>query len=310
MENTAELTTVPVELTKRAKLFLILLFLFSFLTFFVIKLPHDQIHSLLVKNGNHVLQPMGYVLQSSTGGLSVGFHGVHYRLDDVRIVSATANKLLKLGDVSVAPLYLSLMQGKIGFTFLMASGGGESTGNFSSSSTELKLNLNFDKMNLGKIGVFPFFLGSAGTVVLDGQVDTNLHFDDPALTTGQVDLKLAQWVMDDQKIQGIALPRLSIKESILKVKIENGLANLNQVEIGKSPEDDIRAKLRGTVKLAKNISNSQVDIRAELKPSAALMTSVSFLSGLLASFKKGEDTYAVRLQGSLYGIIPTPDAGP
>ena len=280
------------------------LFTFALLLFTLMKLPETRIKNYVQGNISAALAPRGITLNAAQSSLSVGF-GISYSMKDVTLSFATPQAPIHIDRIEVSPSILSMIIGKMGGRFWIYNGDGTLKGAFSMSTRSTKQDIDasftIHEMNLGKLGVFPLAANIQGSAIANGEASVTGDLNLPGTFNGSVDLNLNKITLDQQSIQGFAVPRLSISEGKIDVAMNQGKATIKTLKLGKpgSTTDDIIANVTGDIQLGKQWESSTMNLKTRFSLSQNVLKSFVLIDALLGNGKQSDGSYAFNLTGPL-----------
>ena len=190
------------------------LFIGLLIVFTLVKVPQPKIHAWILGTLNQQMNAMGIQASAEEGHIEIGF-GLRYEMTGIRLTMVDTQKVLKFSRLEVAPNIIGpLLQGKVGASFRLEEGNGSITGNLKAKGDEFDAEIQFDSLNLGRMGILPFAAGLDGTADLKGSIALA---GSPAAVSGmygKINLSLAKIVIDAQKFKGFDIPRTAISDAL------------------------------------------------------------------------------------------------
>jgi type II secretion system protein N len=287
-----------------------LIFFICLILFTLVKIPQPKIHSWLLGTLNQQMNPMGIQASAEEGHIVLGL-GLKYEMQGVRLTMLDTQKVLKFSRLEVAPEIIApLLQGKIGGRFVLEEGTGSITGEFKGKGDAVDADIRIEKLNLGRMGILPFAAGLDGTADLNGSITLSGSPASITTLTGKVDVKLAKIVLDAQKFMGFDIPRTAISDGAFDLELTGGKLVFNTARLGKpGGADDFQGSASGDIKLNRTLDFSEANLRLKFGFSDhyRLEKTISLLDSLLGMFKRPDGTFAIRLNGPMNALQPSPD---
>lgn len=282
------------------------LFLLLFFTF--LKLPEDRLKNFIEGNLNAALSPKGISFSAGKGYLSLGL-GISYVMKDVTLTLPPPSPPAHLDKVSVSPSIFPMLLGRMGGSASIVSGDGSLDASFAMRKSDVSLSLKARGFDLGKTGILPAAAGVQGGAVISGKLSLSGDMNIPTTLDGNVDLELSKIALEPQAIMGFAIPKVYVSEGKIELSADKGKATIQEIRLGKSAQDDVRAKLSGDVTLGKQWESSTINARASFSLSENIMRSFVLLDALLGGAKQSDGSYAFTLNGPITSPNPTPVGG-
>ena len=265
-EATAIAEAYPVEETSRIKKIFRFIAWSTFalicLVFFTaLKVPQPKIHNYVMGTMNQQLGPAGIQISADEGHIGFGL-GISYEMTGVKLTKLSNNKVLKISRIEVSPSILGLLQGKVGAGFSVEEGPGLVEGKMLLRGEDFDLSLNTPGINLGRIGVLPFFADMEGTAEIKGEVNLTGNTKSASSLAGTVKMNLSKVTVDNQTFGFIKLPKMSVGDGVIDVSLASGKATINSLRLGKSGgSDDLFITTTGDAKLGKSLAGSEGNLR-------------------------------------------------
>lgn len=259
--------------------------LIVFFTFW--KLPDEKIKQLVVSEITRAAyEEAGIELRPRTVSLSWIF-GPTLRMTQVSAQMRSGPAVI-LDGIKVSPNLLSLLIGRMSASIALWKGKSEVDVSVHQSSGGFGLALDADLPTLD-------FVGAKGQVDLSLKVSGKTN--KPQSYDGYANLSVAKLEIPEQEIQFLKLPSLKISAGKARFKIEQGIAKIEELNLGKEG-DDLILKGQGEATLATYIEQSNLNLKGTVKLSPRVSSSLPLLEALLGPGKQADGSYAFRLSGS------------
>jgi type II secretion system protein N len=282
-------------------------FLWSLVTFTMLKIPDSVVANLLLNTLN---QNTPYNWQAEKIG--IGFFpwphltmekldlapkfaggGPDMRIDEIRVYP-NPFALIPLGG---APAFGGSFRAEAYKTVVKGSFG---TGH------DLSLHVTTDSIDLGRIPPLAAAMDLKGNVTaLDFRI--YLPGQRVGIADGEVVLKAKNVALDPSSFGlPIVLPLLNLGDVDVEGTLRQGALKIEKFKVGGAGKDlDIQIP-SGTVNLSDVTPNTRYDLHVLLKPSAAMKAAVPGIDGMLGMWAtvKPDGAYAVHVQGTLASPMP------
>lgn len=259
--------------------------LLVFFTFW--KLPDAKIKQLVVSEiSRAAYEQAGIELQPRATSLSWIF-GPTLRMTQVSAQMKTG-PAITLDGIKVSPSLLSFFIGRMAASISIWKGKSEIDISVHQSSSGFGLSLDADLPTLD-------FVGAKGQ--LDLSVKVSGKPNKPQTFDGGANLNVSKLEIPEQDLQFLKLPSVKISTGKAKFKIEQGVAKIEELTLGKEG-DDLILKGQGEATLATYIEQSNLNLKGTLKISPRVASSLPLLEALLGPGKQADGSYAFRLSGS------------
>ena len=125
------------------------------------------------------------------------------------------------------------------------------------------------------------------------------------LTELKLNLRSNNLVIPPQKVAGLTLYTLKLNDLLVQAMLEGKKLKIKDIILGDA-NSPIRANYKGHINLLKrNMLNSKMDLRGEIKFSDKFIEDYSLLKFVLTKFDKKDDFYQINLKGPLMRPIPS-----
>lgn len=277
---------------------LILLILFT-----LVKFPQSRVRDLIQGQINAALAPQGITLTMKESDLSV-FLGLKYRLKGVQLTSPDWPAPMTFDEISVSPSLLGFLTGKTAAALSIKQGAGHIDADVTLRGADYKAVFKIEKLSLTQMTALTSLTGLSISGTLSGSGDIQGNNDNLGALVGSIKIDLANLGTEEARIQGFAIPKLSISSGTIQVDCGNGKANFKTANIGKAlPADDIVATAKGGFTLGRRTHNSSLNIDITLALSDKVKTSLSAIDLLLGQMRRPDGSYAFNLNGGLAGGV-------
>ena len=176
--------------------------------------------------------------------------------------------------------------------------GGDLFLKFCDSGAATKAAIEADELQLDQIA----FSGLSEPIKGKLNLDSNLYLDKAELSrsSGDADLSVDKLNIPAQNLQGFVLPSLAIGDVKSKIRIKNGMADIQSFQFG-SPGADLSGSLTGDVRLGKDLMTSilNLTLRLQLSENYRKNPQAATLVSLLESFRNKKGEYAMKWSASL-----------
>ncbi|MBC7692462.1 MAG: type II secretion system protein GspN [Methylotenera sp.] len=276
--------------------------------FTLVNLPQARIKNFIQGTLTNALSTSGIQMTSSESNLSMGLLGLGYELKNVTLKKPPSEAALTIEGLSVTPKLTALILGQLGAKLSLNQGDGFLKASYAGKGSEMSLSFDGKDLNLGKMGVLPYFAGIKGTAQLAAEGSVSGDSANPATLNGNVKFNLNKIVIDSQKLYGFDVPRLAISEGVIDLQIAQGKATITSFRLGKagSMTDDIVANATGDFQLAKQMELSTINVKAKFTLSQNILKAFSLIDALLGAGKLPDGSYSYTLTGQLLQPTPTP----
>lgn len=152
--------------------------------------------------------------------------------------------------------------------------------------------------------------------IVRGKFSTRSHLNidklNLAQSTGHIDLKADDLVLEAQSLPGFSTPTLKFGHLIGKIAITKGIAQIEQFQLG-DPQSDIQGTLQGKLTLDRDFQSSHLDLTLRLKLSESFKSKPTSndLFSSIAAYQLRDGTYGMRwnakiaeLTTNLFKAIP------
>jgi len=278
--------------------------------FTLLKLPEDRIKAYIDGTISAALAKKQISFSTTEGRLSILF-GISYTMKDITINFPPPHPPVHIDKIEVAPSLLSLIFSNYGGKLWLENGKGQLSASFSLKNTLFSASYKASKLEIQKLGVLPFLAGVQVAGTLDGNGSFSGDYANPTALEGEGALTFTQISTEPQSIAGFSIPPLSISDAVVEVKAEKGKAVIKTLRVGKPTPtkgkvDDIQAAVTGDVTLAKQLDNSQLNLKIHFTFSENILKSFVLLDTILGAGKQGDGSYSYTLTGPLMAPQPTP----
>lgn len=287
--------------------------LFSFLAFFIAKLPADRLGPYALE---YLSQQTAYEwrAQKTELGLLLGPSITFKELEIVRRgFGASQRPLLKLDSVTLRPQLLSMIplpglrEAAQAASFELEAFQGSASGVFTASPGGVALELSGSGMKLEKMD----FLRAEADLDLRGTVNTlKMDFRGPgklSRSEGNIDLQATGFQMDPAGLNlGLPLPMLEIGPVVIRATIRAGRLSFERGALGGTGRD-VEINAEGGLNLKDPFEFSDLDLRLRLKVSEKITKALPYVETMLAPNKRADGYYGLKLSGNLAApALPTP----
>ncbi len=281
----------------------------SLLFFSILKLPDARLKAYIHGVIAAQLGAQGITFTATESALGL-LLGPRYTLRGVTLEFPPPRAAVKLDELTVKPSLLATLLGKAGGSISLVQGDSSLSGTVYtrfSGRPWYQVDLDFERLNLGRLGVFSAAAGVQASALLNGSLAGTFDLDNLKDSQGKVDLQITKCVIDAQNIQGFAVPRLSISESRVEASIQGDQVAFKTLKIGKAGSaDDLIATLTGKATLNRFLASSSLDLTANFSVSQNIQKSFAILDALLAPGKQADGSYSYKLGGAVNALFPTP----
>jgi type II secretion system protein N len=288
--------------------------LFCLIFFTVLKLPRGpikaSIHALIADG----FATQGVSLTSTEEDLSF-FLLPTFQMKKVTLSPPPPAEPAHIDQITLSPLFLPLLLGRWGTEIQIQDGKGNLKASVSNRKSFVSTSYRAENLELGRLGVFPIFLGIQGSSILDGNGSVSMDTQALNQTDGTVNLQFSKISIEPQTIAGFSIPKINLSEAILQAVIEQGKAKITTLRLGKSGGsgavgDDIHATLSGEITLGKTLEASTLNLKTKFSFSENFLKSFMLLDTLLGAGKQPDGSYAFSLTGPAMNPVPQPITGP
>jgi len=225
-----------------------------------------------------------------------------------------------LDEVSINAGLLALLRGATDVSFKVRGLGGVVSGDYEAEKKKgWALSLEVEGMSLARLPAVQEFVGLPVKGVLAGEVKLVVPQNRWSESSGSISIECEGCSVGDGKAklkipgnaltaQGITMPRIRLGQFGGEIKVEKGVASLENVS-AKSP--DVEVVLEGDVHLRKPIgfSNSQAYLRFKISPELKKRDpKFELLESGMAQAKRPDGFLGLRLVGTLKNMRPVPSA--
>lgn len=309
-ETNLDLPPPPSRLKKILRLLAWTFFALFLMVFFtILKLPEDRVRNFIQGSIANSLGAQNIGFTAGEGHLSI-LKGGSYTMKDVVLSLPPPAEPLKLEEVSVTPMLLPILTGKLGASFRLRGGSGELSGTFSMKQNNLSFSYSAKGLDIGKMGIVAALAGIKAGAVVNGTGELSGDLNIPTSINGHLALDLSQIVIDAQSIQGFSVPRSTISEGKADIAVDKGKATIRTLRLGKPGDanEDIRATVTGDMTLSRALNQSNVNFKADFFLSQKIMKSFVLLDALLGIAKQPDGSYAFNITGPFSSPMAVPSA--
>jgi type II secretion system protein N len=295
------------------------IFLFFLAIFTLTRLSDDpRIRGYVSGMIASILAPQGIGFSSEESSISVGF-GISYDMKQVTLSFPSQSEPVKIERVVFSPSLIAMIFGKIGGDFSVEQGKSELSGTFAVKGANASVHLNFDEVDLGKMGILLAAAKIRGSGIVEGKANLEGNFAEPGTLAGNVKLKIKQLVIEPQstQVQTSMGPftikisqRLNISESDIDLEIDKSKAVARTLRLGKAGSaDDIKATATGDVTLGRNWDSTSLNLRTTFSFSDAIRKDFFLLDPLLKNGKQPDGSYSYGFTGPIHAVVANPPIG-
>lgn len=279
----------------------------SFIFFTIIKFPEDKIKAYIQGVLTSQLSPLGFSIQATKSSLSFWL-GVSYRLKDVTVTYL--NSSLQVEEISLSPSLFSFVFGKLGGSYSLKIGRGNISGSFNLKKKDLTLGFYAKEIDFQKHRILQF-LEIPGGFVLSGTGNFSGDVSQLEKSKGSVQLDISKISLESISIpidvlMKLNLPSLNVSKADVDLRFQNGKLQIKTFQLGKpgNVTDDIILNLTGDLTIDRNLSNSRIQSKMDLKLSQKVLASLSLATFWLNPGKQADGSYICYLEGSFSSLIP------
>jgi type II secretion system protein N len=280
----------------------------SLLFFTILKLPEDRVKGIVQGNIAAALAAKGISFTAGKTAMSF-FPMPSYAMSDISLTfPPPTSNTAHIDKIQLTPSLLSLLTGKLGGSIAIENGDGNLNLQASGRGSQLNVQYDANKLDIGKIGLLPGLAGIEGSAVVSGKGSLSLNTNAWNQADGQIQLSLSKIEIDSQSISGFTIPRLSISQGKVDLDINQGRGVLKLLSLGQngSTTDDLKANFSGDLNFAKTLQASTINIKGNFSLSQAALKGLSIVEMILSSGKQADGSYSYKLTGPLTAPVPTP----
>jgi type II secretion system protein N len=300
------------ELAKRIlpKLGYALFFLFAFLVSLSLTFPYERVKERIVASFNATQKPTAAQQELQIDELS-GYWLTGVRAKGVRLLSSPTEAgkppvEIRLDEARARLQLLPLLLLHRNVKFSLDALGGKVTGEFGDHGSERVIDVEFDDVEVGKLGPVQQALG----VPLDGHLFGTVHLELPqgkaSKGNGKVALELRELAIGDGKAKvmlqpgmGLPLQRLTVGTLTIDGEAKDGTLKLTKV---KASGKDLDIDGDGKVQMKELANESVVDVVLRLKVADAYKNKSEMTKGLFAAVEFSPQAKQAKLEGGFYGL--------
>ncbi|MCM0605375.1 MAG: type II secretion system protein GspN [Xanthomonadaceae bacterium] len=278
------------------------------LLFTVTKISENVVKDWALMVINQALAPQRLSVNSEEFQIGL-FPKPNALLKKASIQNTMTGQFFQLEAVKVSPSILSLFTGKIGADIYIPMGTGSFNATLGTSGRNFSITVDGANLELGQI----FSLAGFPGIKTKGQLNLELFLSGDMQTApswnGELSVTGKNLAILPQNIMGIELPIMSISEMKNKVTLTGGKAKIVDGIIGKIG-DDIAILLSGDLTLQNRMDESQVNLKAILKLSQKITSSLTILEAILSQSKQADGSYGYLVTGIAVSPVIAPLSSP
>jgi type II secretion system protein N len=210
------------------------------------------------------------------------------------IIGTKKVKVLEIERLRVAISLLQLIRGRISLRFWGDTLGGTVEGRLSKSGSQGKLILLGKEMNLRKLHVLRNVVGVEMVGVLRGKTALTLGGGDISRQSGTAEFTVSEVKLTKLPLPGLAPLEVGLIQGSLEMKSRNVIVKRLAFSGG-----DFPGEVLGNILLDAPLSQSRLNLRITVKPSAQFDPKHRVLLSLLGRRGKTEGSYGFSLRGTL-----------
>lgn len=292
--------TLKISLTILASLGLLALFTAT-------KISENVVRDWALSLMNQAIAPQSMALTAEE--FHLGFlPKPNIELKKVNIQNLTTNQYFQLEAIQLAPSGLSLFTGKLGVDIYVPMGEGSIDATLGLGGRNFSASIAGNKLDLHRILALAGFPGikTKGQLSLKLELSGDLYT--PPTWNGEFTLEGKSIALLQQNLMGIELPTMNISEVKNKVSLNSGKAKIVDGQFGKAG-DDLVLTLTGDFSLQNRIEDSFTNLKASLRLSQNVTSSLTLLDAILSSSKQPDGSYGYLISGSIFAPLVTPMIG-
>jgi len=279
-----------------------ILFVVSFVVFLYWVFPYDSLKVRLISG---IERQFGGSIEVEVDELDTyWFTGVE--VEKLKFSSrddaGNARQALILDEARFRASLLSLIFGSPRVSYFIRAGGGEIEGTAHQTEDGFEFSADFDDFNVSSFKMLTTVLGLKLKGMINGSVEMSVNQQRLVRTTGEIDLKLENFVLDQSEAHfgpmDVSLPKLVITKgsgSQIKGKIDKGQVVLDSIAL---KGGDLQLDVSGKVFLSNTFANSRFNVSGSFKTSPALDKAVPFLF-IVEKQKKADGSFPLSITGRL-----------
>lgn len=282
------------------------IFIMFVLVFTLTKLPERKLTSFMSGELQQALDSAGIYIIPGPMSFSIlrGFN-LHYDKPEIELPDLTH---VTLDSLDISPSFQMLFKGMLGGKIQVKQGAGSAVLHAGMRGNKFSVSGDVDQMELSKIGVFQYLNNLQGRALAAGTLHLSGDMSDPSTISGAVQLDLSGITVNEQNVMGFALPEMKMNEGKLRLNIDGGKIQFEDMHLGKpGSNDDVKLQLTGNITLKKYINSSLLGLHLVLGLSDKVKSKFSFLESLFPAAKTADGRYSFRFTGPLSAPLPTPD---
>lgn len=287
------------------------IFLISFVIFFVLKLPDSLVTNFLLARIN---ESSPYHLQAEK--VSFRFFWLpHIRFDKLELDPKYPGQgiSLQLDEARIYPNPFSLLPiggpPTIRGSFSVEAYKASFSGSLALGSNT-KFSINADNLDLSKFSPLEDLGADAKGIIKSAQIELSMENQRFSRADGTIKLSGTNLILDPASFQSaMALPILDIGPVEILAKAQKGKLHIEKIQLGSSAKD-IELKVEGDIQFSDPITYSRADLKIKIKPSEKLRKAIPSLDGMFAyiAAKRTDGFFATKISGNFQSMgMPTPD---
>lgn len=279
-----------------------ILFVVSFVIFLYWVFPYDSLKVRLISG---IERQLGGSVEVEADELDTyWFTGVEIEKlkFSLRDDAGNARQVLVLDEVRLRASLISLIFGSPRISYFIRAGDGEIEGRAHQTEDGFEFSAYFDNFNINTFKMLSTIYGLKLKGTIDGKVEMSLNQQRLVRTTGEIDLKLNNFVLDQSEAHlgpmDIPLPKLLLTKgggSQIKGKIDKGQVVLDSIAF---KGGDLQLDISGKIFLSNTFANSRFNVRGSFKTSPVFDKAVPFLF-IVEKQKKADGSYPLSITGRL-----------
>lgn len=276
--------------------------------FTILKFPDVRVRTLIQSTMAQALSPTGASVTSDGSSFSV-LRGFRYEMTQAQVRAPGVREPFKIDRLWASPSFVSLVTARTGIDVDLRQGDGSLSGTLLTRGSSVWVDLNLDKLDLGKLGVFAILLKLQASAMAAGTVDVKFNSQDLPDSSGKIQLSVDGLSLPTQMLFGFSFPSILVPKTKLDAEIKDGKLHIENLELAGDPKNpsDLTAKISGDIILAQKLESSRLALTAKFSLGEKLKTSFAILDAILGAGKQPDGSYVVKIGGTL--SQPNPVAG-